>query len=196
MPTPTRTRPKTRRDFPGYLDLQEVSVAIAQPTHRIKAAVPANSRRFGAVKVSGQHFDHGPTAKRNLAAARVLWLVSPAGVEELRKLLSRLRKTPKLPKRKAVAVAHEVKTTAPAKRPAVEGKYGTITAELKEFHEGEPVFLIRATDPLAVPSVLAYAHRAAAAGCSPKFVRDCRIHAEAIKQWQYVNRDKVKKLPD
>ena len=27
--------------------------------------------------------------------------------------------------------------------PAIEGKYGEITAEKKQFHEGEPVFLLR-----------------------------------------------------
>ena len=33
---------------------------------------------------------------------------------------------------------------------ASDGKYGTITASKKQFHENEPLFILRAADPLAV----------------------------------------------
>jgi len=43
--------------------------------------------------------------------------------------------------------------TAPTRKDDVmasDGKYGTITASKKQFHENEPLFILRAADPLAV----------------------------------------------
>ena len=79
---------------------------------------------------------------------------------------------------------------------AVDGKYGIITAEKKQFHEGEPVFLIRATDPLAPQAIRNYAHGCQINGCSQEHVSACLLHAHNIEAWQLAHPDLVKTLPD
>lgn len=76
------------------------------------------------------------------------------------------------------------------------GKYGTITASDKKFHEGEPIFLIRSTDPLASQGVLDYARRAEKAGADPEFVESCFDFAMTVAEWQRNNPELVKALPD
>lgn len=79
---------------------------------------------------------------------------------------------------------------------AIEGKYGIITAEKKQFHPGEPVFLLRATDPLAADAVEDYASRCVAARCENDHVVAVFQHADRIRKWQQENPSLVKKLPD
>ncbi len=79
---------------------------------------------------------------------------------------------------------------------AVEGKYGEITTTGKPLHPGEPVFLFRATDPLAVAAIRNYATQCHFAGCDPEHVAAVRAHANRIAAWQKANPDLVKKLPD
>lgn len=79
---------------------------------------------------------------------------------------------------------------------ALEGKYGIITAEKKEFHEGEPVFLLRATDPLAPQAIRNYAHGCQINGCSQEHISACLLHAHRIDAWQLANPEFVKKIPD
>ena len=79
---------------------------------------------------------------------------------------------------------------------ATEGKYGEIRAELKEFHPGEPVFLLRATDPLAPVAVREYAKRCEESGCSTAHVEAAIAHAERIEEWQRAHFELVKSLPD
>jgi hypothetical protein len=79
---------------------------------------------------------------------------------------------------------------------AIEGKYGAITTTGKQFHPGEPVFILRATDPLAPAEVEHYATECALAGCSEEHVAACHEHARRIEAWQAANPHLVKKLPD
>jgi hypothetical protein len=78
----------------------------------------------------------------------------------------------------------------------VENKYGTITSTTKEFHQGEPVFLLRATDPLAPQAIRNYAYGCEINGCSKEHVEACLGHALRTEQWQHANLDKVKNRPD
>lgn len=80
--------------------------------------------------------------------------------------------------------------------PAIEGKYGEITASKKQFHPGEPVFLLRSTDPLAYMAVLDYVKWCVAAGCTDEHVEAVQEHAMRIRDWQRANPDLVKRLPD
>lgn len=79
---------------------------------------------------------------------------------------------------------------------AIEGKYGVITAERKQFHPGEPVFLLRATDPFAAKAVREYASICDANGCTLTHIRAIVSHAERIEAWQQANPELVKSLPD
>lgn len=78
---------------------------------------------------------------------------------------------------------------------AHEGKYGKITAELKELGDDEPVFLFRATDPFTPLAIRRYAQHCQAYGCEAKHVQDCFDHADRIEKWQKENPTKVKYLP-
>lgn len=75
-------------------------------------------------------------------------------------------------------------------------KYGVISSSKKEFHDGEPVFLIRATDPIATHAIIEYARRCERAGCTPEHVDAAFDHAMRIGEWQRENPEKVKALPD
>jgi hypothetical protein len=79
---------------------------------------------------------------------------------------------------------------------ACEGKYGEITAEKKQFHPNEPVFLLRATDPLAPAAIFDYWAACKRAGCSADHCKAAHDHAHRILDWQRDHPELVKKLPD
>ncbi len=78
----------------------------------------------------------------------------------------------------------------------IDGKYGEITCEKKTFHPGEPVFLLRATDPIAPQAIRNYAHGCQINGCSQEHVAACLSHAHQIESWQLANPSLVKERPD
>lgn len=78
----------------------------------------------------------------------------------------------------------------------LEGKYGRITTEHKQFHQDEPIFLFRATDPLAPTAIRFYAHLADYAGCADEHIQAAFAHAERIAQWQRDHPELVKRRPD
>ena len=77
-----------------------------------------------------------------------------------------------------------------------EGKYGTIYSSNKKFHPSEPVFLLRATDPFAVPVIREYADYCRQNGCEAAHVFAAMEHADRIAAWQGANPKLVKRLPD
>ena len=77
-----------------------------------------------------------------------------------------------------------------------EGKYGIITAEKKEFHPNEPLFLFRATDPLTVTAIKMYTALAEFLGADYEFIDQLTDHAERIENWQRENSDLVKTVPN
>ena len=77
----------------------------------------------------------------------------------------------------------------------IDGKYGEITSSKQEFHPGEPIFLLRAQDPLAPEAVDRYADLCASRGCAPEHVAAARRHANRIRAWQEGNPELVKALP-
>lgn len=79
---------------------------------------------------------------------------------------------------------------------ATDGKYGVITAEKKQFCEGEPVFLFRATDPFAPEIIDRYAEMCQVEGCSLEHCAAVRAHASRIREWQKSNHTLVKPIPD
>ena len=79
---------------------------------------------------------------------------------------------------------------------AIEGKYGIITAEKKQFHENEPVFLLRGTDPLAVEAIREYAFACHKAGCAEEHCNAAWDHAKRMEDWQDAHPELVKELPD
>lgn len=79
---------------------------------------------------------------------------------------------------------------------ATEGKYGEITAEKKEFHPGEPVFLLRATDPLAPLAIRLYYELCMAQCCDRAYIKAVAEHALRMADWQRANPTFVKDKPD
>lgn len=77
-----------------------------------------------------------------------------------------------------------------------ENKYGEVMIENGVLHEGEPVFLLRGTDPLTPVAILEYAKRCEESGCNTDHVESCRKRAEEITDWQRRNFELVKSLPD
>lgn len=78
---------------------------------------------------------------------------------------------------------------------AIEGKYGEITSSKKKFHPGEPVFLLRAQDPLAPEAIVFYADICQQEGCHPAHVEAARNHAQRIVDWQKAHPMRVKDKP-
>jgi len=78
---------------------------------------------------------------------------------------------------------------------AIDGKYGEITSSKKEFHPGEPVFLLRAQDPIAPEAVDEYAMLCRSAGCHPEHVAAVIRHGDRIRDWQRAHPDLVKSRP-
>jgi hypothetical protein len=78
---------------------------------------------------------------------------------------------------------------------ATDGKYGEITSTGKQFHPGEPIFILRATDALAPHLIRDYAVRCELAGCDEAHVAAALSHAERIAEWQQEHPELVKK-PD
>ncbi|MGI0148696.1 MAG: hypothetical protein ACREDF_04095 [Thermoplasmata archaeon] len=72
---------------------------------------------------------------------------------------------------------------------AIEGKYGRVTTERKSIPENEPVFLLRAQDKLASPTVRIYAAMRRAAG-DEEGASQCEAIARLMESWP------VKKDPD
>ena len=91
---------------------------------------------------------------------------------------------------------HTPGPTAKPPAPATSGKYGAITAEKKQFHHGEPLFLIRATDPDAVEILTHAAACYAMRGSPPEQVTATMAAADRIQAWQAANPDRVKKAAD
>lgn len=91
---------------------------------------------------------------------------------------------------------HTPRPTIPDPPPAFSGKYGAITTEKKQFHPGEPLFLIRATDPDAVGIVMECAARYQLRGSPPEQVSATLAAAERVEKWQAANPDLVKKAAD
>jgi hypothetical protein len=75
-------------------------------------------------------------------------------------------------------------------------KYGKITSSEKEFEVGEPIFLIRATDPFAAHAIIEYARRCERQGADADHVNSAFDHAMAVAEWQRDNPEKVKPVPD
>ena len=76
------------------------------------------------------------------------------------------------------------------------GKFGIVTSDAKQFHDGEPIFILRASDPLACWALMRYADHCEMDGVSPKFVQQVRDRGVLIKHWQIKNPGLVKSSPD
>lgn len=77
----------------------------------------------------------------------------------------------------------------------IDGKYGEITSSKKEFHPEEPIFLFRATDPLAPVAIRYYGEICRQADCAPEHTEAVFRHASRIEDWQRQHPDLVKEKP-
>jgi hypothetical protein len=77
-----------------------------------------------------------------------------------------------------------------------DSRFGSITSSKVKFHNGEPVFLIRGTDPLAAKTMINYARQAERDGADKGVVDEIFDHAMTIAEWQRHNSDLVKPLTE
>lgn len=77
-----------------------------------------------------------------------------------------------------------------------DSRFGKVTSSKVKFHEGEPVFLIRGTDPLAAKTMISYARQAEQDGAAKAAVDEVFDHAMTIAEWQRHNPELVKPLPE
>lgn len=59
----------------------------------------------------------------------------------------------------------------------------------------EPVFLVRAQDVCAIPTLLAWAHQARAVGASNEIIEKVENHIRLMSDWKRNNPVKVPDLP-
>jgi hypothetical protein len=81
--------------------------------------------------------------------------------------------------------------------PGHEGKYGLIFSTKKQFHPGEPIFILRGTDPDS-PQVIGrdYVDRVIDRGCDAAHVKAALDHADRMLKWQQRNPSLVKAKAD
>lgn len=78
----------------------------------------------------------------------------------------------------------------------LDAKYGRVTTEKGSFHPNEPVFLVRASDPLGAYLVNAYYLAARLLGCAKPFLLDVGRVLSDFRNWAAGNADKMKSRPD
>jgi hypothetical protein len=78
---------------------------------------------------------------------------------------------------------------------ADDRKYGKVTTERGEFHDGEPVFIFRAQDPIAWEAMEHYAMLCDQAGCGIEHVEMIRDQVHLFLDWSEKHPDKVKDKP-
>lgn len=83
-----------------------------------------------------------------------------------------------------------------AKGAAESPRYGRITASKATFRDGEPVFLIRGTDPYATHTIIDYARRSEREGAERAVVDEAFDHAMRVAEWQRQNPELVRPLPE
>ena len=70
-------------------------------------------------------------------------------------------------------------------------KYGKVTTEHGNIPDDEPVFVLRAQDVVAIPTLQDYHDAAAKLGCHERFLTDVREAKVRFHRW-----NAVRKLPD
>lgn len=74
-------------------------------------------------------------------------------------------------------------------------KYGAVTTEKKEFHPGEPVFVLRAADFCAPGAISRYSDLCIRLGCTEEHVKAIGVALARFVEWQRANPQLVKQ-PD
>jgi len=64
---------------------------------------------------------------------------------------------------------------------------GVVYLTGKPLHNGEPVFVLRATNPLAPEIIDEYLLRCVAAGVAPEQIEKIQVAAARIRTWQSLN---------
>ncbi len=77
-----------------------------------------------------------------------------------------------------------------------DSRFGEVKSSKIKFHNGEPVVVIRGTDPLASNTMIDYARRAERDGCAKEVVDEMFDHAMTIAEWQRHNPELVKPVSE
>ena len=77
----------------------------------------------------------------------------------------------------------------------IDLKYGKVRLEKGTLHENEPVFVLRAQDPLAVKTIKDYLNHCVMHYCSEEHIRGVADARDTMQLWQLENPDKMKEKP-
>lgn len=95
MSTPATSKLPRRADYPDHVSVPDAARLSGMIRYRVARLVQQSPGDYGAVKVTGQRMGEPLVSKRNFACARWLWVVSPEGVERLRRENEELARTKK-----------------------------------------------------------------------------------------------------
>jgi len=79
-----------------------------------------------------------------------------------------------------------------AKPAAISGKYGRVTTERGTFHDGEPVFILRASDKGALAALSRYRNNVEESNAPREFLDSLDKLILDFTEWRVSNKDKVK----
>lgn len=77
-----------------------------------------------------------------------------------------------------------------------DSRFGEVKSSRIKFHSGEPVVVIRGTDPLASKVMIDYARLAERDGTAKEVVDEMFDHAMTIAEWQRHNPELVKPVSE
>lgn len=75
-------------------------------------------------------------------------------------------------------------------------RFGEVKSSKVKFNPGEPVFVVRGTDPFATSTIIDYARRCEREGAAREVVDDAFDHAMRVAEWQRQNPELVTPLPE
>lgn len=77
-----------------------------------------------------------------------------------------------------------------------DSRFGHVKSSKIKFREGEPVVVIRGTDPLASKVMIEYARMAERDGAAKEVADEMFDHAMTIAEWQRHNPEHVKSVSE
>lgn len=79
---------------------------------------------------------------------------------------------------------------------AKDRKYGNVVVEKGALGHDEPVFLLRAQDPIAYEAIMGYRALCAEAGCDEHQLSEVAEAARSVREWQEAHPTRMKVRPD
>jgi len=75
-------------------------------------------------------------------------------------------------------------------------RFGEVKSSRVKFHSGEPIFVVRGSDPFATGTIIEYARRCEREGAAREVVDEVFDLAMRVAEWQRQHPDLVTPLPE